>query len=267
MDNNTLEVTPDNHLLVKIFDNGLNPEKQISLPVPEVAEGSYVFGLSEFGVFYGDHKYDITDHVFNDDDNLEILYSVYYLDMMNDKAWRNFYVADETGATIKSLEESVINYIQMNEIEGQEDQMSFILGEGEAGSSIKMFDIPSWNTVYDFPAVYNGDLLSVYYNRIPNNVAKDHSEPFFTVNGNPETGNLSSSGFLNDENGKPYKLYMNYYKSGSTLNTTEFYDIPIATLHVNNVKANNIKVYTDKNEQLAKFTETVAYYNVYSTSG
>ncbi len=357
MDNNTLEVTPDNHLLMKILDNGLNQEKQISLPVPNVPSGSYVFGLSEFGMFYGDHKYDITDHVFNSDDNLEILYSIYYQDLINDKSWRNYYVADETGATIKSLEENVIDYYEMSEIEGHDDQISFILGDGDSGSSIKMFDIQSWNTVFDFPAVYNGEQLSVYYNRIPNNggykyliglgstqqstngkyygivnkysssgeldgtvkldigtaplsftpllysdtlnpqtfntdaeykyayvysfqysgsstmynsfnVSKDFSDPLITIDGNSTIGNISSSGLLLNENGDAYKLYINYYKSGSTSNTTEFYDIPLEEiLHVSDAHANTVKVYTDRLNQIAGFTKPIKMFEVYSTSG
>ncbi len=167
MDISTLATSNNNHLLLSIYDNNFNFEKQVSLPVPDVAPETYVYGLAEFGMFYKNNKYDITNHVFNSDDNYEYLYSIYYNDMINDKTWRNYYVCDDQGNVIKKLEENIITSAQMNEINGQEDQMSFVLGSGDVGSSIKMFNIPSWTTVVDFPATYNGDKLSIYYNRMP----------------------------------------------------------------------------------------------------
>jgi len=356
MDNATGAVEPNNHLLMKIFDLNLNFEKQMLLPVPEVAPGSSVFGLMEFGMFYNNNKYDITDHVFNTDDKFEILYAVNWQDLNTDTSWRNYYVADETGATLKSFEESIVGFSQMNEVAGQEDQMSFILGEGDAGSSIRMFDIKSWNSVFDFPAVYNGDQLSVYYNRIPNNatyqyligldaaqtqngtyygvvnkyspagilegnvrlnigtapdffipllnedtlnpltfnpdqafeyayvygfrypgnnvtytsfnVAKDFTDPTFTINGETVKGNVYSSGFLYRADGSPYKLFINYSKTGVTQNLTEFYSIPLETvLNTNEAAVNTVKVYTDKLHQVAGFSEVVKEFEVYNASG
>jgi len=169
MDNATGATEPNNHLLLKIFDNGLNFEKQILVSVPEVAPGTYVYGLMEFGMFYSNNKYDITKNVFNSDDNSEILFAVNWQDINSDNSWRNYYVADEAGTILKSFEETITGFSEINEIAGQEDQMSFILTDADGGQSIRMFDIKSWNSVVDFPATYNGDMLSVYYNRIPNN--------------------------------------------------------------------------------------------------
>ncbi len=355
MDNATLELTPDNHLLLDIYDLDFQLEKSVALSLPETSEGSYVFGMAEFGMFYKNNKYDITQTVFNTDSQNEYLYSIYFYDMINDKSWRNYFVSDEQGNILKSLEDSVISYSDMNEISGQEDQISFILGDGEAGSAIKMFNIPSWSTAYEFPAVYNGDLLSVYFNRIPSgdqyqyliglgnalqeentyygvinkyskdgvfaekvklnlgaaplsftpllyadtlnphtynqdddyeygyvysfrytgnstiyssfNVAKNTAEPILTIKGDATKGNISSSGFLYNEENQPYLLYMNYYKTGNN-DLTEFYTVPVEeTLGSGSSSLSLVKIYTDVPEQIIGFTEKVQNYRVYNVVG
>lgn len=167
MDNATLEVTPDNHLVIEIYDQNLNLEKQTNIALPAYEQDSYIFGLAEFAVFYGDNKYEITQNVFNSDSNLEFLYGIAYQDLMQDNSWTNYFVADEQGNTLKSLEDRVVTFIPMKEIAGQDDQMSFITTDEEGNQAIKMFDIASWQTATDFTAEYNGELLSSNYNRIP----------------------------------------------------------------------------------------------------
>ncbi len=167
MDNATLEVTPDNHLVIEIYNQSLNLEKQTNIALPAYEQDSYIFGLAEFAVFYGDNKYEITRNVFNSDSNLEFLYGIAYQDLMQDSSWNNYFVADEQGNTLKSLEDRVVNFMPMKEIAGQEDQMSFITADEEGNQAIKMFNIQSWQAATDFPAEYNGELLTSNYNRIP----------------------------------------------------------------------------------------------------
>lgn len=355
MDNATLEVTPENHLVLEIFNQNLGLEKQVNIPLPAYEQDSYIFGLAEFGVFYGDNKYEITKNVFNADEKLEFLYSISYQDLMQDKSWTNYFVANDEGNTLKSMESTVVDLISMKEIAGQEDQMSFILEDEEGNQSIKMFDIPSWQTVKEFPAEYNGDLLSSYYNRIPNagtyqylmglgepvlegnnyfgvinkytpagelsgsvklnigeeplrfspllfddilepsvfdsdaameynyvysfkypgnakvfnsfNVAKETGSLIFTVNGDETKGDVFGSGFLVDNNNKPYKLGVVYGDMSDQTKTTEFFDIPFEFLATSNVSKNNIKSYTDKARQIVGFTEKLAAYKVYNMLG
>ncbi|MGA9211318.1 T9SS type A sorting domain-containing protein [Kaistella sp.] len=167
MDNSTMEVTPDNHLVIEMYNQNLTLEKQTKISLPAYEQDSYVFGMVEYGVFYDNYKYDITKHVFNADDKYEFLYGINYFDLMQDRSWSNYFVADEQGNTLKSLEDGILSLNPMKEIAGQEDQVSFILSDEEGNQSIKMFDIPSWQTVKEFSAVYNGELISGYYNRIP----------------------------------------------------------------------------------------------------
>jgi len=53
MDNSTLEVTPDNHLLVKIYDTEFNLEKTIPLDISSIyPDEPYTFALGKFGTYF-----------------------------------------------------------------------------------------------------------------------------------------------------------------------------------------------------------------------
>lgn len=201
MDNSTLEVTPDNHLLVKIYDTGLsNLEKIIPLDISTIyPEQPYTFALGKFGTYFLKSRYDITDNVFNSDDSLEIMYGIDYEDLLHDKSWTNYYVANEQGNRIKSLEKDIIDIYEMDAVEGQDNQIGLIIGSGNMGTGIEMFSIESWNTDISFPAVYNGDQLSIYFNRIKDNGGYSY---------------LMGLGQAVNENGTYYGVINNYSKTG-----------------------------------------------------
>lgn len=169
MDNDTFEVTPDNHLLVKIYDLNFNLEKTIPLDISSIyPDAPYIFALGDFGTLPFNYKFEITDKTFNDDEALEILYTIRYEDLINDNSWANYYVANEQGQRIKSLEKDIIGIMELTPITGQDDQLGFIIGEGDFGSAIETFNIQSWTNGFSFPASYNGQTLSANFNRIPN---------------------------------------------------------------------------------------------------
>ena len=54
----------------------------------------------------------------------------------------------------------------MNSIEGHDNQIGFLMGEGGQATTLGFFDIESWEMVKTFSAEHNGDLLSSKFNRI-----------------------------------------------------------------------------------------------------
>ncbi|WP_300672707.1 T9SS type A sorting domain-containing protein [Soonwooa sp.] len=175
MNQQTYEVTPDNHLLVKIYDTDFNLEKTIPLDLTSIyPESPYIFALGDFGTLPFNYKFEITDKTFNDDDDLEIMYTIRYEDVINDKSWANYYVANEQGRRIRSLEKKIISVGEMAPIAGKDDQLAFIIGEGDFGSSIDTFDLQSWKDGFSFPAKYNDQILSTNFNRIPSTNGYDY---------------------------------------------------------------------------------------------
>ncbi len=177
MNNDTLEVTPDNHLLIDIYDLDLNLENTYKTDISTVFPDSpYTIPQVQFGVFVNNGIYDITDKTFNQDDQLEFFYQIVYYDLMADKSWTYNYVGNEAGERILSYEQPILEVASLNSIDGQEDQVAFLLtslegGEKkkdeEGGQPIEMFNLASWNTQFSFPAEYEGQLLSSSFNRIP----------------------------------------------------------------------------------------------------
>lgn len=168
IDNDTFEVFPDNHLIVGIYDFDLNLKKSISLDISSAyPEEPYTIPMAEFGMFYGYGKYDITDHTFNNDDAIEVLYGISYFDLLGDKEWNHYYVGNESGARIKSLEKDIIGRVELQELAGHDDQIGLFIGDDEQVGGLNMFNMKSWTTAFEFPAYYNGELLSLNFNRIP----------------------------------------------------------------------------------------------------
>lgn len=187
LDNDTFEVFPDNHLIINILDLNFNLKKSISLDISTAYPDSpYTIPMAEFGLFYSSDKYDITDKTFNNDDQLETLYAISYFDLFTEDEWKHYFVGDENGNRIRSLQEQILGSQPLQELPGNDDQIGFFIGEEEGISALKMFDIKSWVTAYEFPAFHNGELLSLNFNRIP---AGDSYEYLFGMPDLDKTGN------------------------------------------------------------------------------
>lgn len=171
MDNMTMEIFPDNHLIIKLLDYDFNEVKTMKLNIdthfPDA--GQYVAPMAEFGTIYHDNTYNISKHIFNDDDGLEVLYGVYYYDMIMDSEWSTLRVGNEDGEVIQQLDEYIygINSDMMS-IENQDNQLGFLMGDqGGEPSIIGFFNIENWEMVATFDANQTEDRLSDRFNRIP----------------------------------------------------------------------------------------------------
>lgn len=177
LDPDTWEVTPDNHLMINVYDDNLNLENTYKMDIASVfPDEPMTMPQAKFGTFLFGDKYDITDKTFNSDDQLEFLYQIEYYNMLTDKTWTYNYVGNENGEKVLSYEQPISDAIGLQPIAGEEDQAGFILTsldngggrkDGDSGMSVQMFNIKSWSEQFNFPAVYKGDQLSAYYNRIP----------------------------------------------------------------------------------------------------
>ncbi len=167
IDNDTFEVYPDNNLMVNIYDFDLKLKKSIALDITtNYPEEPYTIPMAEFGMFYGYGKYDVTDHTFNDEDGIEILYGISYFDLLGDNEWNNYYVGNENGARIKSLEKDIIGRVELQELAGKDDQIGLFIGEDDQVGALNMFDVNSWTSAYEFNAFHDGELLSLNFNRM-----------------------------------------------------------------------------------------------------
>lgn len=197
MDNATLEVYPDNKLIVKLLNFDLEEQKIMELDIdsryPDA--GEFVAPMATFGQFYRDHTYDISSDIFNADSQLEIVYGIQYYDMIADNEWSTYLVANEDGEMIHELNEYLIDsYTDMMSIEGQDNQLAFLMGEDGMATNLGFFDIESWSFQKIFTAEYYGDILSNKFNRIP---AED-SYHFLISLGEPDEEDGNTYGVVNE---------------------------------------------------------------------
>ncbi len=210
MDNATLEVFPDNKLMVKLLDFNLQEVKTMALDIetryPEA--GPYVIPMAEFGMFYRDQSYNISRNIFNTDSKLEIAYGVYYYDMIADNEWSTYRVANEDGVMIHELNEYIVdNFQEMNSIPGHDNQLAFLMGEEAMATKIAFFNIESWTFDLILDAVHNNDQLSASFNRIPR--------------GN-DFNYLIGIDSPDEENGNIYGVINEYSRTGATVNRKRF---------------------------------------------
>lgn len=173
MDNMTLEVYPDNHLIVKLLDYDFEEVKEISLNINSLYdEEPFLIPMVEFGVFNaGEGKsYNITTDVFNSDADLEIVYGISYYHMMQDTEWFNYILAKEDGTIIDTLHEYIHDVKwDILPIDGFDNQIGFLYGDDPYNATkIGFFDIESWQIATTFDAMMlENDTFSDVFNRIP----------------------------------------------------------------------------------------------------
>lgn len=170
MDNMTLEIAPDNHLIVKLLDYDFTEIKSISLDIQGTYDqGPYLIPMASFGVFYKTNEFDISTNIFNDDEQLEVVYGIHYYNLMTDQEWDTFRVGAEDGSIIYTLDEYILGFNRdIRDIEGHDRQIGFLIADDlqQGATQIGFFNIESWEMDLVIDAQLSEYVLSEYTNRI-----------------------------------------------------------------------------------------------------
>lgn len=196
MDNATLEIYPDNHLIIKILDFNFAEENSFELDIQTEEElGQFVTPMADFGKFYKDNRYDISKEYFDSSNDYKIVYGIEFYDMMADAEWNTYRVAKEDGTIIHELNEEIIAVNQdITSIEGEDNQLGLLLGQNGEATQLGFFNIESWDMAATFNADHNGDLLSDNFNRIPT----EDSYHYVVGLGEPDMENGNSYGVITE---------------------------------------------------------------------
>lgn len=214
MDNMTMEVFPDNHLIVKLLDYDFQEVKSMSFEIESRYNdlGEFVIPMAEFGTFFtnSDKNFNISEDIFNSDSKLEVLYGVYYYDMIQDAEWSTYRVADEDGEIIHELNEFIVGVNpDILEIDGEDTQVAFLYGENEPeATQLGFFDVESWSFASTFDAVHLGDQLSDKFNRIP----YENTYHYLIGIGSPDDVDGNTYGVINEytKNGDLHERHQLY---------------------------------------------------------
>lgn len=195
MDNMTLEIFPDNNLVITILDLDLETVDTFYMDIETRYPGEFYIPRAEFGGFYRDNTYNLSKDIFNSDDKFEIVYGISYYNLMMDVEWSEYILANEDGEILKELNETILmaDY-GLAEIDGFDNQIGLLFGENGMATNLGFFDIESWEMVAVFEAVHNGDLLSTSFNRIPT----EDSYHWVIGLGEPDIENGTIYGVINE---------------------------------------------------------------------
>lgn len=194
-------VEKNNNFIVDIYDTKFQLVKSIKLPL--IGQDKNEYSMSDLrNGFYG---YQISKHIFNDDDNFEIVYGMsrYYPEIDAEKV--DYYLMNENGEVLKEMIKETGGTIKLMDIPGQSDEYAVLIGGGDAITDITMYKMPEMETVFNFPARHNNELLSLSFDRTP---AGDSYEYVF---------GLGSGEMIGD---KLYGVVANYNTKGE--NTKRF---------------------------------------------
>ena len=165
MNNQTLEITPNNKLLVRVYDGEFNIAKSLDLELDQFLQTGAI-AIPTFGNFHPD--FNVTKNIFSNDDKWAFAIPFSITSFMHGDN-NKYYVIDEDGDIIKSYDHnSISGSMRLSDIEGFDKQIAFVVN-GIQGEEIRFFNIESWAeepTV--FGATHNGDNLSFVLNRIKN---------------------------------------------------------------------------------------------------
>jgi len=161
MDNGpTFLATPNNSLVVKVYNSEYQLVTAVNLPMEDrTYDTPYIYPLVTFGMF---SDIEISKHEFNSDDKYEFIYGIDYQDSNFRTRDAFFYVVNEDGEILHTLDNpgSIFSYTE--KIEGFDDQVLFL----KDNTTMHIFNVQSWEMDLDLEPTLNGDLLMHHINRI-----------------------------------------------------------------------------------------------------
>lgn len=162
-DDYDLIITEDNSFLVLTYDGDYNLVDSVAVPIE--CPDNAVYRFAAFGMF-GDC--DFSKNYFVDND--EFMYIISYYDYVTsqDEYIYSFDLYDRNSNYITTIIDSVYTeWYSLAEIDGLEDQMTFLQITSDDSQCMTMVDLPSCNKVVSFPAYTDGERISSTLNRWP----------------------------------------------------------------------------------------------------
>ncbi|WP_312321516.1 T9SS type A sorting domain-containing protein [Soonwooa sp.] len=139
--------------------------------------------------------------------------------------------------------------------------------------------MPILNSETLSPTIYNNDndveFTYLHKHKFPTgtklyneySVTKYYQTPIFSAKGDSSYGDVISSCFVRDETETDIKKLAVIYRADNYDITTEFYDLPLATLATTDVAKNKVKIYYDDKSQVIGSLEKADKSEVYNAVG
>ena len=154
-------VTPDNNLVITLFDKNFKQTLQTKIPVPETSE--YIYTFPYMGGFRGNE--DITFGEF--DNTTDPIFVITFDDYTSaDDFLRSFYLYNKDGKRVGTIVEETMGDIRMSDIPGQPTQWCFLQTVNQE-TTFTYIDLPSLETAAQIPAVIGGLSLTTSMDRTP----------------------------------------------------------------------------------------------------
>jgi uncharacterized protein YjdB len=160
-------VTPDNKLVLDFYDLSVasattnNLYKSLTMPIQSF--DADMATTVEMAVTFP--NYEVTTQVFNNTDDIEVLYGVQDNCGTCENNPKRFYLVNEAGELQKSLT-NVRLVEQLADLPGYDRQYAVIGENADNVTEISFFNIAKWEIVQKFGSVYKGEQLTSNFDRL-----------------------------------------------------------------------------------------------------
>ena len=154
--------TPDNHLVIKTYDERYNRVDSIAVPIEKSEDTNFPMALiGNFG------SKTLSADYFKKDGKLAYVVTFYDYITAHDAFRYKFVAYDHEGNKISDICDGVYDaWFDLNEIKGAEDQMAFMqYTSDEESQQLRIVNLPSCQEATIMPAEIDGNLISTVMNR------------------------------------------------------------------------------------------------------
>ncbi len=144
-DNYQMIMTKDNNFIVDVYDGDFKKIDSIKIAANHSEDYCIMYG---FGYLTYD---DLSKGLYSSDEGFNFLITMDYYDYLADEDKFSFYVYNNKGEKIKTIDENVDaeGIMMLDDIEGQETQWAFGHTAYDGTQSIRLVNIPSCEVVHD----------------------------------------------------------------------------------------------------------------------
>lgn len=153
--------TPDNYLTIKTYDRNFEMVDSIGVSIDATNEEA-TYGFASLGMLTMN---DVRIGDFTNDNQFNYIVTHYDYFALSDEFVYYFKVYDSDGNLVNTIVENTTTWFPLSDLEGFEEQVSFLKLGTDGTQILEMVDIPSCEVAATFPAVIDGYNISATFDR------------------------------------------------------------------------------------------------------
>lgn len=155
-------IRKNNKFIVRLFDaNTFEIAKDIKLDI--IGQDTHEWSMADL---YNFQEMYMSTNIFNQDTLIEIIYGVGRYMVNCDCVKTDLYLVNEKGEVLKEMLKQTAGTQKLQSLTGQTEEYAVFRGGDGKIEAITMYEMPGMKENASFPSLYNGEVLSLSFNRV-----------------------------------------------------------------------------------------------------